>query len=174
MENKQIVVIRGDITKMEVDAIVNAANKALAGGGGVDGAIHRAGGPAIAQECTRIRKQQGGCDTGEAVYTSAGNLKACHIIHTVGPIYNKAKNEQMKHLLANCYINSLKLAVQLGAKTMAFPNIGTGIYGFPKMEAANIAIQTVIKFLATSQAIEKVIFVCYDQENYDLYQERIS
>jgi len=133
--NKRIQVIKGDITKIKMDAIVNAANSSLLGGGGVDGAIHRAGGPAILEECKKIVARQGGCKTGEAVITGAGNLPAKYVIHTVGPVWNGGnKNERTK--LANCYLNSLQLAVEHDLKTIAFPNISTGAYGFPKKEAA--------------------------------------
>jgi O-acetyl-ADP-ribose deacetylase (regulator of RNase III) len=163
----KIEMIQGDITKMEVDAIVNAANSSLLGGGGVDGAIHSAGGPAILDGCIKIREKQGGCKTGEAVITGAGNLPAKYVIHTVGPIWNgEQKGESEK--LANCYSNSLQLAVENNCKTVAFPNISTGVYGYPKEQAAKIAYQTVAGFLAGDEQIEKVIFVCFDEDNYRL------
>src|SRR6185312_15695787 len=129
--DKRIKVIQGDITKLHVDAIVNAANSSLMGGGGVDGAIHRAGGKAILEECIKIVNRQGGCKTGEAVITTGGNLPAKYVIHTVGPVWSKSNTKQ-NDLLANCYRNSLKLAVQNQIKTIAFPNISTGVYHFPK------------------------------------------
>ena len=160
--------IQGDITKLDVDAIVNAANTSLMGGGGVDGAIHRAGGPQILEECMKIRNAQGGCPTGEAVITSGGKLKAKYIIHTVGPVWNGgSKNEET--LLTNAYHNSLQLAAGKALKTVAFPNISTGIYGFPKQKAAEIAVSTVGEFLKSGTSIETVIFCCYDQENFEIY-----
>lgn len=137
--------LKADITEIQVDAIVNAANTSLLGGGGVDGAIHRKGGKAILDECIQIRNKQGGCKTGEAVITTSGNLPSKYVIHTVGPVWNGDKEEKSK-LLADCYKNSLKLAIQNGIKTIAFPNISTGIYHFPKDKAAEIAIQTVKDF----------------------------
>lgn len=158
---------------MKVDAIVNAANSSLLGGGGVDGAIHRTGGPAILEECRQIRAKQGGCDTGEAVITTAGQLPAKYVIHTVGPVWNNGtKGEQ--NLLAGCYRNSLLLAVEHGVTTIAFPNISTGVYRFPKPEAAGIAIEAVQQFLATDKNITEVFFVCFDDENYGLYRERLD
>src|SRR5687768_13462042 len=164
-----IKLIKGDITKMKVDAIVNAANSSLLGGGGVDGAIHRAGGPAILEECRQIRAKQGGCDTGEAVITTAGRLPAKYVIHTVGPVWNGGNNNEPE-LLANCYRNSLRLAVENGVKTIAFPNISTGIYHFPKSQAAAIAIETVQRFMANDNSLNEVIFVCFDDENFNLYK----
>ena len=164
-----IKLIKGDITKMKVDAIVNAANSSLLGGGGVDGAIHRAGGPAILEECRQIRARQGGCDTGEAVITTAGRLPAKYVIHTVGPVWNGGNNNEPE-LLANCYRNSLRLAVENGVKTIAFPNISTGIYHFPKSQAAAIAIETVQRFMANDNSLNEVIFVCFDDENFNLYK----
>lgn len=134
----EISVFKGDITEIEVDAIVNAANTSLLGGGGVDGAIHRKGGNQILAECVAIRNKQGGCKTGEAVITSAGELKSKFVIHTVGPVWNGDK-DQKKIALANCYENSLKIAIEMGIKSIAFPNISTGIYHFPKDKAAEIA-----------------------------------
>ncbi|GGF20357.1 O-acetyl-ADP-ribose deacetylase [Flavobacterium limi] len=161
--------IKADITEINVDAIVNAANTSLLGGGGVDGAIHRKGGKAILDECIQIRNKRGGCKTGEAVITTAGNLPSKYVIHTVGPVWNGNKEEKSK-LLADCYQNSLKLAVENGIKTIAFPNISTGIYHFPKDKAAQIAIKTVKDF-SVSIAIDKVIFVCFDDENYQIYKD---
>ncbi|GHU59401.1 macro domain-containing protein [Bacteroidia bacterium] len=163
----RIEIVQGDITKMVVDAIVNAANSSLLGGGGVDGAIHRVGGSAILDDCMKIRAKQGGCKTGEAVITSAGNLPATFVIHTVGPVWDGGLHNEPEKL-ANCYRNSLLLAVENNCKTIAFPNISTGVYGFPKKEAASIAFQTVTDFLSGNNTIEKVIFVCFDDENYKL------
>jgi O-acetyl-ADP-ribose deacetylase (regulator of RNase III) len=168
-----IKLIQGDITKIKADAIVNAANSSLLGGGGVDGAIHRAGGPAILDECRQIRARQGGCDTGQAVITTAGLLPAKYVIHTVGPVWNGG-NHGESELLAGCYRNSLQLAVDHGVKTIAFPNISTGVYGFPKPEAATIAIKTVQQFMANDNSLDEIIFVCFDDENYSLYKERLK
>lgn len=163
----------GDITKVEVDAIVNAANTSLLGGGGVDGAIHRAGGKAILDDCIKIRDRQGNCKVGEAVITTAGNLPARFVIHTVGPIWNGGKSNEEK-LLAAAYQNSLRLAKDYEVKTIAFPNISTGIYRFPKYKAASIAIQTVEDFLADTDSITEIIFVCFDSENHDIYKELLK
>lgn len=161
---------KGDITKLKADVIVNAANSSLMGGGGVDGAIHRAGGPMILEECMQIRNRQGRCKTGDAVITTGGNLPAKKVIHTVGPVYNGGKKNESA-LLANCYKNSLQLAADNQLKTIAFPNISTGIYGYPKKEAAAIAVDAVKSFINTNPAaLDEVIFVCYDDENYLLYQ----
>ena len=169
MYMERIQLIKGDITKITADAIVNAANSSLLGGGGVDGAIHRAGGPEVLDECRNIRARQGKCKTGEAVITTAGKLPAKYIIHTVGPVWNGGyKNEP--ELLASCYNNSLKLAVDNAVKTMAFPNISTGIYGYPKAGAAKVAVNTVRQFLANESSIELVTFVCFDEDNYNLYK----
>ncbi len=164
-----IELLKSDITKIQVDAIVNAANTSLLGGGGVDGAIHRAGGKAILEECQMIRAKQGGCKVGEAVITTGGNLPAKYVIHTVGPVWNGGNNDE-EQLLANAYSNSLRLAVENNIRSIAFPNISTGIYGFPKDKAAQIAVKTVKKFLNTSDQIENVFFVCFDDENYSLYK----
>lgn len=163
-----IKLVPGDITKIHVDAIVNAANSLLLGGGGVDGAIHRAGGEAILNECRKISEREGGCPPGEAVITTAGRLPAKYVIHTVGPVWKGGmRNEDQ--LLAKAYNNSLKLAVENGVKTIAFPNISTGVYNFPKERAARIAISGVKEFLKTCNAIDEVVFVCFDRENYEIY-----
>src|SRR6478609_6577703 len=163
-----IQLIKGDITKLKVDAIVNAANSSLLGGGGVDGAIHRAGGPKILEECMEIREKQGGCKTGDAVITTGGNLIAKYVIHTVGPVwYGGKKNEEQ--LLSNAYKNSLRLATEYEIKTIAFPNISTGIYGFPKQRAAEIAVNAVKDFFNLTTLIKEVFFVCFDEENYKIY-----
>ena len=166
---KRVSIIRGDITTLEVDAIVNAANTSLLGGGGVDGAIHRAGGPQILEECRKIRNRQGGCAVGEAVITSGGNLKAKYVIHTVGPVWNGGNGEEDK-LLARCYFNSLKLAIENDIRTIAFPNISTGIYGYPKGRAAEVATDAVREFLKSDSSISKLIFCCYDEENFKVYK----
>lgn len=171
--DKRIKLIFGDITRLEVDAIVNAANTWLMGGGGVDGAIHRAGGPAILEECREIVARQGRCATGNAVITSGGKLPAKQVIHTVGPVWHGGNSNEAQ-LLKNAYLNSLKLAAEKDIETIAFPNISTGIYGFPKEKAAEIAIETVTEFLSKNDKIKQVYFVCFDQENYELYQRFIS
>jgi O-acetyl-ADP-ribose deacetylase (regulator of RNase III) len=163
-----IELIQADITTLDVDAIVNAANTSLLGGGGVDGAIHRKGGKAILDECMQIRARQGGCDTGQAVITTGGNLPARHVIHTVGPVWSGDKEEK-KQLLADCYTNSLRLAREHGIQSIAFPNISTGIYHFPKEKAAAIAINAVKSF-ADLKAFTRVIFVCFGEENYGIYK----
>jgi O-acetyl-ADP-ribose deacetylase (regulator of RNase III) len=166
---KQISILKGDITQIAVDAIINAANTSLLGGGGVDGAIHRRGGAAILAECQKIRAKQGGCAVGEAVITTAGNLPAKYVIHTVGPTwFNGEKNEPI--LLENAYRNSFKLADHLGLKTIAFPNISTGIYRFPKQLAAQIAFKVINDELKQSQSVQEVFFVCFDDENFNIYQ----
>ncbi len=169
----RIKLLKGDITQISADAIVNAANSSLLGGGGVDGAIHRAGGPAILAACMQIRDRQGGCPTGEAVLTTAGNLPAVKVIHTVGPIWN-GDQEGEPELLASCYKNALQLAVDNQLGTIAFPNISTGVYGFPKERAAVIAIETTEQFLAQNDQVAEVLFVCFDEENYRLYEQLLS
>jgi O-acetyl-ADP-ribose deacetylase (regulator of RNase III) len=173
MNKATIELVRGDITKIEADAIVNAANTSLLGGGGVDGAIHRAGGKAILEECVQIRNKQGGCKVGEAVITTGGNLPARYVIHTVGPVWNGGTSGEAG-LLTNAYRNSLQLAVTNGVKTIAFPNISTGIYHFPKERAAEIAVEVVKDFLQQNETIEKVFFVCFDKENYELYAKLLN
>lgn len=169
----KIELVRGDITKLEVDAIVNAANSSLMGGGGVDGAIHRAGGPAIVEDCRKIVAKQGGCKTGEAVITTAGKLPAKHVIHTVGPVWNGGKKDEAQKL-AYCYQNSLQIAVDNGCKSIAFPNISTGIYRFPKDLAAQIAMKAIATFLAANDTLTKVVIVCFDTENYDYAHEQLE
>lgn len=166
----KIELIKGDITAVATDAIVNAANSSLLGGGGVDGAIHRKGGKAILEECRMIRKRQGRCPAGEAVITTAGNLPSKYVIHTVGPVW-KGGHQGEAELLRNCYLNSLKLAAANNIKTLAFPNISTGVYAYPKAAAARIAVQAVRDYAAADDFIEQVIFVCFDEDNYDLYQQ---
>jgi len=166
----QMEVVQGDITKMKVDAIVNAANSSLMGGGGVDGAIHRAGGKVILEECMKYVSKNGRLPTGEAMITSGGNLPAEFVIHTVGPVWNGGRNRE-EELLSNAYHNSLQLASEKNLKTIAFPNISTGVYHFPKEKAAEIAVRTVKYFLSENSGIEKVYFVCFDEENFVIYQE---
>lgn len=166
----KIELVKGDITKLEVDVIVNAANTSLLGGGGVDGAIHRAGGKEILEGCKLIRNKQGGCKVGEAVITTAGNLNAKKVIHTVGPRWNQGNsNEEEK--LKNCYLNSLELANSYKYKSIAFPNISTGIYKFPKEKAAVIALEAVRS--SGFKEIEKIVFVCFDEENFNIYRSMI-
>lgn len=162
-----IQIIRGDITRIPVDAIVNAANSSLLGGGGVDGAIHRAGGPAILEECLKIVARQGGCNTGEAVITTAGKLPAKYVIHTVGPVWNGGNNKE-RDLLANCYRNSLRLAREHSCISISFPAISTGVYRFPKDEAAKIATHTVKEYLQQHDYFHEVLFVCFDGETEQL------
>ena len=178
MEKTKLDVVKGDITKQEVDAIVNAANNSLLGGGGVDGAIHRAGGPAILEECKQIRARQGGCPTGEAVITTGGNLPAKYVIHTVGPVWHGGKQSEPE-LLASCYRNSLRLAAEKQLRSIAFPNISTGVYGYPKDKAAEVAIKATREFLQQHDtSLQSITFVCFDDENYELYRtilnERMS
>lgn len=164
--------VQGDITEMETDAIVNAANPSLMGGGGVDGAIHRKGGPKILEECKRIRATEwpNGLPTGKAVITTGGNLKAKYVIHTVGPIWYGG-NSGEPELLADAYRNSLKLAVSKGLKTIAFPAISTGAYGYPIEKASRIAIKTVKEFLEKEDKLDEVVFVLFSKSNFEVYAE---
>lgn len=164
----RIEVVQGDITKMEVDAIVNAANASLRGGGGVDGAIHRAAGPELLEACKTI----GGCPTGEAVITKGYNLPAKHVIHTVGPVYSG--KPQDARLLASCYRNSLRLAGENDVKTIAFPAISCGVYGYPIEDARRIAMDTTCEFLDAHPSIEKVYFVQFSEDNYTVYRDYLA
>jgi O-acetyl-ADP-ribose deacetylase len=166
MTTGQIEIIQGDITKLDVDAIVNAANTTLLGGGGVDGAIHRAAGPELLAECRTL----GGCRAGEAKITRGFRLPARFVIHTVGPIWRGGKHGEPE-TLANCYRNSLQLAVENGVKTIAFPAISCGAYGYPIPEAAQIAVRTTRDFLATEDRFDKVIFVLWGENIYDTYRQ---
>lgn len=168
--HNRLRIIQGDITQQQVDAIVNAANSSLLGGGGVDGAIHRAAGPALLAECRQLAASQGGCPTGEAVITGAGNLPARAVIHTVGPVW-RGGNQGEAELLASAYNNSLQLAAERRFATIAFPAISTGIYGYPKAAAATIALQTINQFLQQHDYPQQVWLVCFDQESYRLYQQ---
>ncbi|PYK48089.1 MAG: O-acetyl-ADP-ribose deacetylase [Verrucomicrobia bacterium] len=161
----KIEIVQGDITKLEVDAIVNAANTTLLGGGGVDGAIHRAAGPELLAECRTL----GGCQPGEAKITRGYRLPARFVIHTVGPVWRGGKHGEPE-TLANCYRNSLQVAVENGIRTIAFPAISCGAYGYPIEEAAQIAVNTTREFLATTDQIEKVIFVLWDEDVYKTYR----
>ena len=164
INNTCLELIQGDITKQNVDAIVNAANSRLAGGGGVDGAIHRAGGPKIMEECRKI----GGCPTGTAVITTAGRLPAKYVVHTVGPVFRDGKSGEPE-LLQRAYKSSLKVAEQAGARTIAFPSISTGVYGYPVSSASMTALSAVIEYIKQNTAIEKVVFVLYSQHDFDTY-----
>jgi O-acetyl-ADP-ribose deacetylase (regulator of RNase III) len=162
----RIEIEKGDITKLRVDAIVNAANTSLLGGGGVDGAIHRAAGPKLLEECRKLN----GCPTGEAKITKGYNLIAKYVIHTVGPIWNGGGHNE-ETLLANCYKNSLRLASEYNIKLIAFPAISTGVYHFPLEQATKIAIRETKEFLEKNKSIEKVIFVCFDENTFSIYKE---
>jgi O-acetyl-ADP-ribose deacetylase len=164
--DSKIEIVRGDITELEVDAIVNAANTTLLGGGGVDGAIHHAAGPELLAECRTL----GGCQPGEAKLTRGYRLRARFVIHAVGPIWRGGKRGEAE-TLASCYRNSLKLAVENGIKTIAFPAISCGAYGYPIKEAAQIAVTTMREFLATTDVIDKVIFVLWGEDVYDAYRK---
>ncbi len=164
----RIEVVQGDITRMDVDAIVNAANSSLRGGGGVDGAIHRAAGPELLEECKTI----GGCPTGEAVITKGYKLPARHVIHTVGPVYSG--KPQDAQLLAACYRNSLQLAVENGVRTIAFPAISCGVYGYPVQDAARIAVKTTAEFLESHPVIGKVFFVQFSEDNDKVFNDAVA
>jgi len=164
----KIVLHKGDITKLEVDAIVNAANSSLLGGGGVDGAIHRAAGFELLEKCILLN----GCSTGDAKITKGYNLPSKFVIHTVGPIWSNGENDD-SGLLKSAYKRCLELAVENNLKTIAFPNISTGVYGFPKNKAADIALNTVNEFLNKHSSIEEVTFAIFDDENYEIYQQMI-
>jgi O-acetyl-ADP-ribose deacetylase (regulator of RNase III) len=164
MRKESIRIVEGDITEQEVDAIVNAANTSLLGGGGVDGAIHRAAGPELLAECRTLH----GCPTGEAKITGGYRLPARWVIHTVGPVWHGG-NELEEELLANCYRRSLEAALQNGVRSVAFPAISTGIYGFPLERATRIAVREVCAFLEKNPAIEKVLFVCFDSHTHNCY-----
>jgi len=166
---QNIRIVKGDITKLKVDAIVNVANTSLLGGGGVDGAIHRAAGGKLLDECKTLN----GCKTGEAKITKGYNLQSKYIIHTVGPVWYGGNSDE-DELLSNCYLNSLKLAVENEIKTIAFPAISTGVYRFPIERATRIAINTVKDFLNKYKEIEKVIFVCFDDRTQEVYNKYIS
>ncbi len=169
MEGNRIELIQGDITALKVDAIVNAANTSLLGGGGVDGAIHRAAGPELLAECRTLN----GCYTGGAKITKGYKLPSKFVIHAVGPIWMGGNNNE-ETLLASCYRESLKLATENHCNSIAFPNISTGIYGFPKEKATEIAISTVKDYLSNNKVPEKVIFVTFGDTNFDLYKEKLA
>ena len=165
----RLTIVKGDIVKMKTDAIVNAANTSLLGGGGVDGAIHRAAGDGLLEECIKLN----GCATGEAKITAGYKLSAKHVIHTPGPIW-RGGHKGEPELLANCYANSLALAKENGIKTIAFPSISTGVYRFPVDLAAAIAIEQIEKFLAGNPSFEKVVLVCYDEETFKIYKNTLK
>jgi O-acetyl-ADP-ribose deacetylase (regulator of RNase III) len=164
----RIHIIHADITKLDVDAIVNAANQSLLGGGGVDGAIHRAAGPGLLAECRKLN----GCPTGQAKLTAGHHLKARNVIHTVGPVYHGGYNEA--DLLRSCYVESLKLAHESAVQSIAFPCISTGIYGYPKEEACDIAVAAIIEWLATHDLPREITFCCFAPEDADLYRIRLT
>jgi O-acetyl-ADP-ribose deacetylase (regulator of RNase III) len=174
----ELSVLRGDITTLPVGAIVNAANSSLMGGGGVDGAIHQAGGPSILEACRDIVAAQGPCPPGQAVVTGAGELPAGLVIHTVGPVWTGEQAEADGHdrTLASCYQQSLMLATKHGVRDIAFPNISTGVYHFPKARAANVAINATIDWLEDNpdHSLKRIVFVCFDDENFGLYQALIG
>ncbi|WP_042283812.1 O-acetyl-ADP-ribose deacetylase [Citrobacter sedlakii] len=169
----RIHVIHGDITTVAVDVIVNAANASLMGGGGVDGAIHRAAGPELLEACMKVRQQQGDCPTGHAVITAAGRLPAKAVIHTVGPVWRGGEHNEAQ-LLHDAYFNSLNLALVNGYQSIAFPAISTGVYGYPRAAAAEIAVNTVSDFITRRASPEQIYFVCYDEETTRLYQRLLT
>ena len=173
VNKSKLTLIQGDITRQATDAIVNAANSSLMGGGGVDGAIHRAGGPAILEECKKIVARQGRLPTGKAVITTGGDLKARHVIHTVGPIWHGGDRGEAD-LLASAYKESLTLAVTSGLKTVSFPSISTGAYGYPVDSAAEVALQTVVKFLDKKTPLQEVVFVLFDNRTCEVYIEELE
>ncbi|MEX3009223.1 O-acetyl-ADP-ribose deacetylase [Hoeflea sp. TYP-13] len=165
----ELRLLKTDITALEVDAIVNAANSSLLGGGGVDGAIHRKGGSAILKECRAIISRIGQCAPGSAVITTAGELPARYVIHTVGPVWNGGASDESR-ILARCYTSSLQLCIDNGIRTVAFPNISTGIYGYPKQQAATTALQAIREFNASGM-IDEVLLACFDNENHEIYRK---
>jgi O-acetyl-ADP-ribose deacetylase (regulator of RNase III) len=173
LSDSRIHLVQGDLTRRPVAAIVNAANSSLLGGGGVDGAIHRAGGPQILEECRQIRARQGSLPTGEAVITSGGRLPAQYVIHTVGPVWNGGHQGEPEKL-ANCYRNSLRLAAEKQLASLAFPGISTGVYGYPKPEAAAIAVREVRQFLSENEFPQTVEFVVFDDESRRLYERELA
>ncbi|MGB5759466.1 MAG: O-acetyl-ADP-ribose deacetylase [Acidimicrobiales bacterium] len=172
----ELSVHRGDITEMAVGAIVNAANSSLQGGGGVDGAIHRAGGPSILADCRAIVEAHGPCRPGQAVVTGAGELPAGIVIHTVGPIWSEDRAAEHDETLASCYRESLFMAAKHNVRDIAFPNISTGVYGFPKPRAARVAVNATLDWLEqqTDHSLDRIIFVCFDDENHELYRVLIE
>jgi O-acetyl-ADP-ribose deacetylase (regulator of RNase III) len=178
MNMAKLEILRGDITRLDVDVIVNAANSSLMGGGGVDGAIHRAAGHQLLEECMKIAAERrniphGPCPAGDAVITGAYKLPCKHIIHTVGPVWQGGRQSEAE-TLASCYRKSLLLASEAGLASIAFPNISTGVYGYPKDKAAAVAVETVRKTLSETLGIQRIIFVCFDEENLKLYQKLVE
>jgi len=171
---RKLQLVQGDITEETTEAIVNAANSSLLGGGGVDGAIHSAGGPAILEECRAIRARQGECPAGEAVMTTGGRLAARHVIHAVGPVWRGGGRGE-KALLASCYRNSLRLAAEKGLSSVAFPSIATGIYGYPVKEAAKVALGAVAEFLKGEERAPRLVrFVLFDEKTFGAYREALE
>jgi len=168
----RLALVQGDITRQATDAIVNAANSGLMGGGGVDGAIHRTGGPAIMEECRKIREKIGRLPAGKAVITTGGRLKTKYVIHTVGPVWHGGTSGEAE-LLASAYRESLKLADEKGLKSISFPAISTGAYGYPLEPAARVALQTVLDFMSQDKSLEEVVFVLYDSATYQIYAETL-
>ena len=173
VNDAKISIIQGDITRQETDGIVNAANSGLMGGGGVDGAIHRAGGPMILEECIQIVAKQGQLPTGQAVITTAGNMPSKHVIHTVGPIW-RGGNQNEPDLLASAYRESLKLAAENKLQSVSFPSISTGVYSYPVDKAAPIALKEVADFLKNQTSIKEVVFVLFDSRTYDAYKSALA
>ena len=169
----RVHVLHGDITTIAVDVIVNAANPSLLGGGGVDGAIHRAAGPALLAACKQVIQQQGECPTGHAVITLAGNLPARAVIHTVGPVWQGGDHHEAERL-EEAYFNSLQLALANGYQSIAFPAISTGAYGYPRAAAAEIAVKTVLKFITRRALPDQIYFVCFDEEHARLYKRLLT
>ena len=174
IDQTKLRIIQGDITKQSTDAIVNAANSSLMGGGGVDGAIHRAGGPAILEECKRIVARQGRLPTGKAVITTGGNIKAKHVIHTVGPIWHGGSKGEPE-LLASAYQESLKIAAENNLNSIAFPSISTGAYGYPVNQASKVALEAVITLISQGiTSIKEVVFVLFDSRTFDVYSSSLK
>lgn len=175
MGRTRVRLVMGDITRQETDAVVNAANSSLMAGGGVDGAIHRAGGPAILSECMEVRRTRypDGLPTGEAVMTGGGGLKARHVIHTVGPVWRGGGSEE-ERLLEAAYRNSLRVAVENGLKSLAFPSISTGAYGYPVEKAARTAVKTVKAFIEGNPSLDEVVFVLYSERDYEVYGRALA
>lgn len=171
MQSK-IKIVQGDITKIAVDAIVNAANTSLLGGGGVDGAIHRAGGHVITDECQRVRNRQGGCKIGNSVITIAGNLPAKYVIHTVGPYWSGGNHNEIE-LLRQAYCSTFELIDNYNIRTISLPNISTGIYKFPKELAASIALEVIDKYLRKNTSIELINLVCLEEDNFHIYTKKV-
>jgi O-acetyl-ADP-ribose deacetylase (regulator of RNase III) len=169
----KLSLIQGDITRQDTDAIVNAANSGLMGGGGVDGAIHRAGGPAILEDCKKIVAERGRLPAGQAVITTGGKMKTRHVIHTVGPVWHGGEKGEPE-TLASAYRLSLKIAVENGLKTVSFPSISTGVYGYPVDKAAQVALGAIADFLKQNKSLEEIVFVLFDSRTFEAYQRALS